>query len=329
MGNPVRFLHEPEIRSLIGPAEALREVKDAFGRLGRGEATLPGVIGLDLPEEGEVHVKAAYLHGSSRFVLKEAGSFPGNAGRGQPTNGGLMLVFHADTGLLEAVLFDNGYLTDLRTGAAGALAADLLANPRVAQVGILGAGTQARFQIEALLQVRHPERVVVWSRTEKRAEAFAREVESRFGLPVEATGSIYRAVEGSEILITATPAREPIVREDWVFNGTHITAVGADAPGKSEVFARVLAKADKVVADSLAQCLRLGEIHHAVEAGLIDPGRIHAELGEIVAGMKPGREGPDEITVADLTGLGIQDAAVASFVAEEAARRGLGDIVQA
>ncbi|HSB62348.1 MAG TPA: ornithine cyclodeaminase family protein [Vicinamibacteria bacterium] len=321
---PVRILLEPEIRALIGPAEALREVREAFVRLGRGEATLPGVIGLDLPGGGEVHVKAAHLHGAPHFVVKEAGGFPGNAAHGLPSGSGVMLVFSAGTGRLEAVLFDNGYLTDLRTGAAGALAADLLANRSVAQVGILGTGTQARFQLEALLQVRRPQRAVVWSRSEGRAEAFAGEMQARFGFPVEAAGSVNRAVEGSEVLVTATSAREPLVREDWVFKGTHITAVGADAPGKSEVFARVLGKADKVVADSLAQCLRLGEIHHAVEAGFLDPARVHAELGEIVAGSKSGRERDDEITIVDLTGLGIQDAAVGGFVAEEAARRGIG-----
>lgn len=327
MSAPVRILLEPEIRGLIGPTEALREVREAFGRLGRGEATLPGVIGLDLPG-GEVHVKAAHLHGSPYFVVKEAAGFPGNLERGLPTGSGVMLVFRASTGRLEAVLFDNGYLTDLRTGAAGALAADLLANRRVAQVGILGAGAQARFQLEALLEVRRPERVVVWSRSEEKAEAYAREMHERLGVPIEATTSVNRAVEGSEILITATPAREPLVRDDWVFKGTHITAVGADAPGKGEVFARVLAKADKVVADSLAQCLRLGEIHHAVEAGVFDPARVYGELGEIVAGKKPGREREDEITIADLTGLGIQDAAVAAFVAERAAQSGLGRTIE-
>jgi len=327
MSAAVRILLEPEIRGLIGPTEALREVREAFGRLGRGEATLPGVIGLDLPG-GEVHVKAAHLHGSPYFVVKEAAGFPGNLERGLPTGSGVMLVFSASTGRLEAVLFDNGYLTDLRTGAAGALAADLLANRRVAQVGILGAGAQARFQLEALLEVRRPERVVVWSRSEEKAEFFAREMHERLGVPIEATTSVNRAVEGSEILITATPAREPLVRDDWVFKGTHITAVGADAPGKGEVFARVLAKADKVVADSLAQCLRLGEIHHAVEAGVFDPGRVYGELGEIVAGKKAGREREDEITIADLTGLGIQDAAVATFVAERAARSGLGRTIE-
>jgi ornithine cyclodeaminase len=325
----VRIVFEPEIRELIGPAQALKEVRQAFAMLARGEATLPGVIEFELPgSAGEVHVKGAYLHRSPFYCIKEAAGFPGNPPRGLKQDSGVVLAFDAETGFLRAVLFDNGYLTDLRTGAAGALAADLLARTTVLQVGVLGAGTQARYQLEALMEVRQPGRAVVFSRTEERAQAFAKEMEKRFRMPVEVAGSVYRAIEGSEVLITATPARQPLVREDWVFKGTHITAVGADAPGKHEVFARVLGKADKVVADRLDQCLAFGEIHHAVESGFLKPEQVYGELGELAAGMKPGRERDDEITVADLTGVGIQDAAVAGFVVAEAMRQERGQIVE-
>lgn len=328
MALQVRVLFEPEIRELIGAADALREVREAFAKLARGEATQPDVIGLELPDgRGEVHVKGVHLHGTPFYCVKEAASFPGNPGRGLRTGSGVVLVFDAETGYLEALLFDNGYLTDLRTGAAGALAADLLANKTIMQVGILGAGTQARYQVEALLAVRQPARGVVYSRTEERAQAFAREMERRFRLPMEVAGGAYRAIEGSELLVTTTTARQPLVREDWVFKGTHITAVGADAPGKHEVFAHVLGKADKVVADQLDQCLRFGEIHHAVEGGFLKPEGVYAELGELAAGLKPGREREDEITVADLTGVGVQDAAVANFVVAEAIRQGRGQLM--
>lgn len=327
MAFPVRVLHEHEIRSLIGPAEALREVREAFAKLGRGEATLPGVLAMELPDgRGEVHVKGAYLHGSPFYAVKEAASFP--SASGQPAASGVVLVFDATTGRLAAVLLDNGFLTDLRTGAAGALAADLLANAAVAQVGILGCGAQARFQLEALLGVRRPQKVVVFGRSEAKAHVYAEEMQARLGIPVDVAGSAYRAVEGSEVLITATSAREPLVREDWVFRGTHITAVGADAPEKHEVFARVLAKADKVVADRREQCLRIGEIHHAVESGFLRPEEVYAELGELAAGLKPGREREDEITVADLTGVGIEDAAVAAFVLAEAIRLDKGRLLE-
>lgn len=321
----VLVLLEAEIRSLIGPAQALREVRDAFAKLARGQATLPGVIGLDIPQhKGEIHVKGAYIHGAPFFAVKAATGFYDNPARGLPMSGGLMLVFDATTGLLAAILFDNGFLTELRTGAAGALAADLLARRVLRRVGIVGSGSQARYQLEALLGVRRPEQVVVWGPSADRAAACALEMRERFGVAATAGPVLREAVVGSDIVITVTPSRVPLVEADWIGPGTHVTAVGSDGPDKIELAPAVLAKAGKVVADSLAQCLRLGEIHHAVDAGLLRPEAVHAELGEVAAGLKPGRSSDDEITVADLTGLGIQDAAVAGFVVGEAQRRGIG-----
>src|SRR2546426_217853 len=235
----VLLLSEPEIRELIGPAEALPVVRDAFVRLARGEAILPGVIHLDVPNSGaEVHVKGAHLQGSRFFTIKVASGSYANPERGLPVGSGIVLVFDSTTGFPKAVLFDNGYLTDLRTGAAGALAADLLARPEVDRVGIIGVGTQARHQLDA--------------------------------------------------------------------------PVG------------VLKNADKVVADRLDQCVLFGEIHHAIEAGVLRPGDVYAELGEIAAGLKRGRTSEQEITIADLTGVGVQDAAVAELVVDAALRRGAG-----
>jgi len=323
----VRVLFESEIRELIGPVQALPEVRDAFVKLARGEATLPDVIGFDVPgawpdagPAGEVHVKGAYLHGAPFYSIKEAAGFYGNPARGLRSGSGVVLVFDAGTGFLRGLLFDNGYLTDLRTGSAGALAADLLAKQSIRRVGILGSGVQARHQLEALLTVRKPERVVVFGRSPERSLAYAREMEERFGLVIEVAGSARHAIDGSDVVITTTPSRDPIVRSEWVREGTHITAVGSDGPDKHEVFPDVLARADKVVADRLDQCLRLGEIHHAIADGLLTRDSVHAELGEIAAGLKPGRLREDEITVADLTGVGIQDAAVAGFVLTAALR---------
>jgi ornithine cyclodeaminase len=319
---------ESEIRDVIGPPEALRAVRAAFVKLARGEASLPGVIGFHLPGGGEVHVKGAYLHGSRFFCIKEAGGFPASVALGLPANSGMVQVFDAATGRVSGLLFDNGYLTDLRTAAAGALAADVLARPGVVQAGVLGSGVQARYQLDALLGVRQPGRVLVWGRNEEKARAFAEEMSSRYNwLPVEVAGSAYQAIEGSEVLITTTASTDPLVREDWVFQGTHITAMGSDDPDKCELMGQVLAKADKVVADRLEQCLSIGEIHHAVAGGFITAADVYGELGEILAGTKPGRESEDEITVADLTGVGIQDAAVADYVMEEAERRNLGQLL--
>ena len=320
-----RILLEPEIRDLIGPASAYLAVRSAFVALARGEATLPGVIGFDVPaHRGEVHVKGAYLHGHPFYSVKEAAGFYANAEKGAPVGSGLVLVFDATTGFPAAVLFDNGYLTELRTGAAGALAADLLARRRVRKAAVIGAGSQARFQAEALALARRPDSIAVFARTPARSAAYAREMEGRLGIPVSVAASAQAAVEGADVVITATPSRVPIVRAEWLAPGAHVTAVGSDGPDKQELEAAVLERADKVVVDRLDQCLRLGELHHAVEAGALAAGDVWAELGELAAGMKPGRESEDEITVADLTGVGIQDAAVAEVVVAEAMRRGVG-----
>jgi ornithine cyclodeaminase len=321
----VRVLFESEIRRLCGRGEALQAVRTAFAALARGQAVLPGVLHLDLPAaRGEVHVKGAHLAGSPFYSIKEAAGFRNNPERGLPIGSGLFMVFDAATGLPRAILFDNGYLTELRTGAAGALAADLLARSRVRRAGLIGAGSQARYQIEALLDVRRPDRVAVYDRTFHKAAAFAREAAQRFGLPVEPVEHAREAVEGSDLVITATTAREPVVRSEWVRPGTHITAVGADSPEKQELDPPLVARADLLVADRLDQCLRLGEIHHAVAAGLLTPERVHAELGELAAGLKPGRTSDDQLTVADLTGVGVQDAAVADHVVTAALARDVG-----
>ena len=322
----VLVLREREIRELIGTRAALEAVRDGFVRLCRGEATLPGVIGLDIPpSQGEVHVKGAWLHGTPFFSIKEAAGFYGNGAKGLPVGSGLILVFDAQNGFLRALLFDNAYLTELRTGAAGALAAELLARKDASRVAMIGAGGQARYQLAALREVRPVREVFAWSRSPERAREYVAEIRERFGTLAHAVASPREAVEAADIVVTVTPAREPVVRAAWLRPGQHLTAVGSDGPDKQELEAAVVARADKVVADRLDQCLRLGEIHHAVAAGLFSAERVHAELGEIAAGLKPGRTRDDEITLADLTGVGVQDAAVANQVVAEAMRRGLGE----
>jgi ornithine cyclodeaminase/alanine dehydrogenase-like protein (mu-crystallin family) len=324
MGN-MRIITEHDIRRLIGPAEAETEVRLAYAALARNEATLPDVLFLDIPQHhGEVHVKGAYLHGAPFFAIKAASGFYGNPSRGLPVATGAVWVFDATTGFLVALLLDGGYLTELRTGAAGAVAADLLAPSRVEIVGILGCGGQARYQLAALLNVRRPERVVVFCPTPAHANAFCEEMATRYDLRVDAASTPRAVVEAADLLITTTPSRTPIVEADWLAPGLHITAIGSDLPDKQELAVGVLAHADKVVCDRVEQCIAQGELHHAVAAGLLAREDVHAELGEIVIGAKPGREGAREITVCDLTGLGLLDAAVAGFVTERALAEGAG-----
>jgi ornithine cyclodeaminase len=320
----VTVLTEQEIRALIGPDEALPAAREAFAQLARGQATLPAVLFLDLPEnEGEVHVKGAYLHGSPFFAVKAASGFYRNPERGLPVTAGAVWVFDASTGRPAYILFDNGFLTELRTGAAGAVAAEALSRLNSRRVAVLGCGGQARYQLEALVNVRPIEGVSVYCRTPHAGERLQRDL-AHLGPAIDTVTAAEAAVEGADIVVTVTPARGPIFRAGWLRPGMHITAVGSDVPAKQELEVEALGRADKVVADRLSQCLEQGEIHHAVAAGVLAPEDVHAELGEIVAGLKPGRERDDEITVADLTGVGVLDAAMASLVAERAAERKLG-----
>lgn len=318
----VLVLDETQIRELVGLREAKPAVADAFTALSEGKVMLPGVVEFDFPEkEGETHVKGAYLYGSPFYTVKVASGFFANREKRLPVGSGLVLVFDATTGFLRAILFDNGYLTDLRTGAAGGVAADLLAKHEVRVAAVIGAGVQGRYQLEALLDVRRPSTVLVYDEDVSRSDEYVDQMRSRVDADLRAAASVEEAVRAADVIITCTPSRRPYLQADWLSPGAHITAMGSDMPLKHELEVEVLRRADKIVTDSLEQCLARGETHHAVEAGVITRKDVYAELGEITAGKKPGRTDDQEITVADLTGVGVQDAAVANLVVDKALRR--------
>jgi ornithine cyclodeaminase len=302
----MKVFDEAQIRRAIGVPEAVSAIREAFRADGLKRTTVPAVINLPIPAlEGEFHVKSAFIEGVPHVAVKVASGFYRNAERGLPTGAGLIMLFDADTGLPEALLLDNAYLTDVRTGAAGAVAAECLARAGIDTVGVLGSGVQARHQLACLREVRAFSRVRCWSRSPAHAASFCAEMRAA-GFDAEAEGNPERVVHEADVLVTVTPSREPVVRAEWLRPGLHITAVGSDTPGKQELDARCLSRADLVVADRLKQCIAFGELAHA-------PGvRVHAELGEIVAGLKPGRTRDDQITIADLTGVGFQDTAIAS-----------------
>jgi ornithine cyclodeaminase len=330
MGRTVLILREPEIRRLLDPAACLQAVEEAFTALASGRAILPAVINLEVPEShGEIHVKAGHLRGGPHYAVKIASGFYDNAARGLPQNDGMVLVFDARTGAPAALLLDNGFITDLRTGAAGGVAAKHLARRDARVVGVVGSGGQARFQLQMLALVRPFREARIYGRRPERARACAEELASRPGMPVgcrfTAVPTVREAVEGADIVITVTASREPLVRAEWIGPGTHVTAVGSDGPDKWELHPEVLARADRLVADSLTQCLRLGEIHHGVASGAITEGRVYGELGEITSGRKPGRQDDREISVCDLTGVGVQDVAAAALVMARAGAAGAGE----
>lgn len=324
---PVRVVGEPEILAAVSVAAAIDAVAGAFAALARGEARLPDVINLDIPESrGEVHVKGAHLAGAPYYAFKLATGFYGNRERGLPTGGGLVLVGDAATGFPVALLLDDGYLTELRTGAAGAVAARHMARQRLSKVAVIGAGVQARFQLRCLAAVRELPSIAVWSRSPERAKACASEVAAELGVEIAAAPTVEAAVRDADLVVTVTPSREPLVRAEWLAPGVHVTAVGSDGPAKQELDVGVLARADRVIADHLGQCLRLGEIHHAVAAGAISQADVTGELGDVVMGHIAGRESDDEITVCDLTGVGVQDAAIAAAAMTALGLDGTGEM---
>ncbi len=310
----MKVFGEEQLREMVGEDEALAAVETAFKALAEGRVVQPPPMGLDLEEvRGEVHVKGAYLQGESVFAIKFASGFYKNPDLGLPVGAGLVLVFDATTGFPLALLEDNAYLTELRTGGAGALAARLLSPDRPLTVGVIGAGAQARYQLRALSRVRTIKDLRAWSPIPAEVEAYVEEMGSTLGVPVSGAGSAREAVDGADLVITVTPAREPLLELDWLAKGATVVAVGSDGPEKQELSPEILGAPTKVVVDSRAQCLRLGETHHAVSAGILPAENIHAELGEVLLGMRPGREG-DELIVCDLTGVGAQDAAMAGVV---------------
>ena len=294
---------------------AIAAVERGFRALGRGEAALPDPMVLELREQqAEVHVKGAHLAGGRHIVLKVATGFYRNRARGLPSGDGMFLLLDADTGVPAVLLEEHGYLTDFRTAAAVALTLKYLAPRDTREALLVGAGALARLTARAMLAQMPLARLTLWNRTRERAEGLAKElgqaVETRIAPALES------AVRDHRVIVTATASTTPLVMASWVGPGTHITSVGTGSPEKIELEPALLARADKLVADRVFQTERYGNLHHAIAAGLVTRDKVYAELGDLAAGRLPGRENATEITVADLTGVGVQDAAIAQAVVE-------------
>ena len=308
----IPIVDEAALRASVTPARAVAVIREAFRADGEGRTRVPPVINLDIPAaRGEFHIKTALIEGMPYVAVKIASGFYDNPKRGLPSGSGLMAVFDAATGLPAALLLDNGFLTDIRTGAAGAIAADELARSRIDTVGVIGSGLQARHQIQCLRIVRDFHRIVAWSPTRTGLDAYCVQMRGE-GYDVRAAKNIEEVCAAADVLITATPARDPLVRPEWLHEGMHINAVGSDSDGKQELAAECFRRADMVVVDRVAQCAAFGELRHAIDAALLTAAGVHAELGAIVAGRKPGRTNDRQITIADLTGVGFQDTAIAN-----------------
>jgi ornithine cyclodeaminase len=308
-----------EIKPLIDVPALIREIETGFVLYSKGRVTVPpvGFLHFDDPP-GDVHIKYGFVTGDDYYVLKMASAFYRNAKSGLPVSDGLLLVFSQKTGELVLVLLDECWLTDMRTAAAGAVAAKHLAPEEVRGIGIVGTGVQARMQLEMLGEVTDCRSCSVWGRDASKVRTMIDDLRAReriraWGLDIEPAPTLDDLVTRCNLIVTATSATTPLIRADLVQKGTHITAMGSDDHGKQELEAGALSKADVVVADSRAQCVDHGECSHAVRAGLLAEDSI-VELGEVIEEAAVGRTSEDQITIADLTGVAVQDIQIAKMV---------------
>jgi ornithine cyclodeaminase len=326
----ITILTESDLRQIVKlDLDAVACVEEAFRALATLPVAMPPIMRLDIPEHrGEVDVKTAYVPGLDGFAIKVSPGFFDNPKLGLPSTNGLMVLLSAKTGLVEALLLDNGYLTDVRTAAAGAVAAKHLAREGAGVAAIYGSGAQAKLQLEALTLVRPIREARIWARDHAKAEKAAAELGERLGISVRAEIDAANAAVGADIIVTTTPSTEPLLMPGFVSAGQHITAMGSDAEHKNEISPAILKMADLYVADSAKQTRRLGELHHAIATGLFEAEVEVTELGEIVAGKKSGRRSREDITVADLTGTGVQDTAIATLARDRAKSAGAGTVFE-
>ena len=331
MAHDIKLVTEADLRRAVPlDLDAIACVEEAFAKLATGKVVMPPVLSMALPDiNAEVDVKTAYVPGLDGFALKVSPGFFNNPALGLPSLNGLMVLLSAQTGLVDAVFLDNGYLTDVRTAAAGAVAARHLAPAAASSIGILGTGVQARLQLIAASKVRPVRSALIWGRDGDKAEQLATEMTEFLGIDVRACTDRADLVAQSQIVVTTTPAKEPIFNADWLHEGLHITAMGSDQEEKNELDPAILRRADGLVCDRVSQCELLGELRSALTAGALQDTRDVTEIGQIVLGKSAGRRSEEDITVCDLTGTGVQDTAIATLALDKVRRANAGTTVQA
>ncbi len=300
-----------KIKKVLPSLDLMPAIEAGFVAYSAGRSVVPPVGEL-LLEKGEVHIKYGFIKEDEHYVIKIASGFYGNPQLGLPTSSGLMLMFRQATGQPVAALLDEGVLTDVRTAVAGAIAAKYLAPQQVQRIGIVGTGVQARLQLQHLQAVTECREVLVWGRGEAQLARYQAEMTAA-GFQVETTQNASDILASCNLIVTTTPASEPILQVDDLREGVHITAVGSDTPHKQELDGAILGKADLVVADSIPQCLVRGEIYKATEGGHLQANGL-VELGDVIAGNVNGRVDDSQITIADLTGVAVQDIQIANAI---------------
>ena len=300
-----------QIKEALPQLDLLTGIEKGFLDYSQGKVVVPPV-GEMILEKGEVHIKYGYVIDDEFYVIKVASGFYENSSLGLASSNGLMLLFSQQTGKLLSILLDEGYLTDVRTALAGAVVASHLAPEKVERIGIVGTGTQARLQLKYLKDLFDCRDVIVWGRSEEKLSAYKEDMEVE-GFNILTTLKLAEVTKSCNMIVTTTPSKRPFVQWNDLLPGTHITAVGSDTPEKQELDPLILKHADVLVGDSLAQCRLRGEIHQALKHGVIDENKA-LELGKVISGSSPGRKSDQQFSVADLTGVAVQDIVIASAV---------------
>ena len=319
------ILQSEDIKKCVELNEQLIPViEDAFKNLAQGKTTMPPILRLDIEKyHGESDVKAAYIEGLDSYAIKIASGFFNNPKLGIPSSNGLMILLDSQTGVIKSVLLDKGYLTDVRTAIAGAIAAKHLSNYDSTKAGIIGAGIQAKLQLEALTLVRKINTAYIWSRDSTKTKKFVEET-NNLNVDLEVCSSAEEVLRKSEIVVTTTPSKSPLIKSDWLKKGLHITAMGSDAEQKNELDPLIIKQCDLYIPDSLSQTTILGELHHALEKNIVSSDNTYDELGNVILDSNLGRKSKDDITICDLTGTGVQDTAIARYTFNLALKKKLG-----
>jgi ornithine cyclodeaminase len=309
----VRFYNLAQIKSVLEKIQPIQEIEEGFIAYSEGKTEIPPVGEMLFKKPpGDVHIKYGYIVDDAYYVIKIASGFYESPQSSRYTSDGLLLLFKKGTGELACTLLDECHLTNVRTAAAGAVVAKYLAPKHIECVGIVGAGTQGRMQLEFLGSVIECKDVMVWGMNKKELDEYKEDMEL-VGYNIRTTLKAEDIAANCNLIVTATPSKSPLLSADLIRQGTHITAMGSDTPEKNELDPRILQKADIIVADSISQCLLRGEIHQALKAGVLEKERV-IELGNVIVNPDLQRTSEEQTTIADLTGVAVQDIQIAKAV---------------
>ena len=309
----MRIVSLDEIKAVLPKIDLMQEIEAGFSAYSNGEVVVPPVGELNFEDPpGDVHIKYGYIRDDDVYVIKIASGFYQNKLLGLSNGQGMMLVFDQKSGKPLGLLQDEGYLTDVRTAVAGAICAKYLAPKNIEAIGIIGTGIQARMQLEYLKNVTDCRSAIVWGRSESALDQYKTSMDDTDFI-IETTMALEQVTDNCNLIVTCTASEKPLIRKDQITGKIHITAMGSDTPNKQELETNVLSKADLIIADSRLQCEVRGEIHHAIRNKKVSMDSI-VELGEIINGDRQGRTTSSELTVADLTGVAVQDIKISKAV---------------